>query len=57
MARIIIIEDDYGFPYESLPSYKSAADPCENCPNNPKNNPLASGVCNCVLPYMNQVMY
>lgn len=26
-------------------------DPCENCPNNPKNNPNASGICNCALPY------
>lgn len=25
---------------------------CRNCPNNPKNNPHASGICNCVLPYM-----
>ena len=25
---------------------------CRNCPNNPKNNPYASGICNCVLPYM-----
>ena len=24
-------------------------DPCENCPNNPKNNPYASGVCFCSL--------
>lgn len=28
-------------------------DPCANCPNNPANNPYASGFCNCVLPYMN----
>ena len=27
-------------------------DPCEKCMNNPRNNPYASGVCNCVLPYM-----
>ena len=26
--------------------------PCENCSNNPANNPNASGVCNCVLPYL-----
>ena len=25
---------------------------CEKCSNNPKNNPHASGICNCVLPYM-----
>lgn len=23
---------------------------CENCPNNPLNNPYASGFCNCALP-------
>lgn len=27
--------------------------PCERCMNNPKNNPNASGMCNCALPYMN----
>ena len=26
--------------------------PCEGCPNNPQNNPFASGYCNCVLPYI-----
>ena len=25
---------------------------CENCMNNPKNNPLASGFCCCALPAM-----
>ena len=25
---------------------------CDNCMNNPKNNPLASGVCCCTLPSM-----
>ena len=25
---------------------------CENCMNNPKNNPLASGFCCCSLPAM-----
>ena len=23
---------------------------CDNCMNNPKNNPYASGFCNCALP-------
>ena len=32
-------------------------DPCANCPNNPMNNPNASGVCNCVLPYMAGTRY
>lgn len=42
----------------SIPTYQDAylnpvenKDPCKNCPNNPKNNPNASGVCNCALPY------
>lgn len=26
--------------------------PCSTCPNNPMNNPFASGVCNCALPYL-----
>lgn len=25
--------------------------PCDKCPNNKKNNPNASGICNCSLPY------
>lgn len=25
---------------------------CEKCRNNPANNPHASGICNCTLPYM-----
>ena len=24
---------------------------CQNCNNNPHNNPFASGVCHCTLPY------
>lgn len=27
---------------------------CEDCINNPKNNPNASGVCNCTLPYLEE---
>lgn len=27
-------------------------DRCANCPNNPKNNPNASGFCWCVIPSM-----
>lgn len=23
--------------------------PCEKCNNNPKNNPMASGICHCIL--------
>ena len=25
--------------------------PCDKCPNNKKNNPNASGICWCALPY------
>ena len=25
---------------------------CDNCMNNPRNNPFASGFCNCALPAM-----
>ena len=25
---------------------------CENCNNNPKNNPVATGICNCILPLL-----
>lgn len=32
-------------------------DCCKNCPNNPLNNPFASGFCNCVLPAMHQIRY
>lgn len=27
-----------------------ASNPCDKCPNNKKNNPNASGICNCSLP-------
>ena len=29
---------------------KDKEHPCTNCKNNPKNNPHASGICNCALP-------
>ena len=32
-------------------------DPCENCINNPKNNPNASGVCHCALPAMRNTKF
>lgn len=28
-----------------------ASTPCDKCPNNKKNNPNASGICCCSLPY------
>lgn len=30
-------------------------DPCRNCSNNPRNNPLASGICHCALPSMYKI--
>ena len=39
----IFIEKDTYDPYYQ--------DPCRYCNNNPRNNPFASGVCHCVLPY------
>lgn len=33
------------------------SNPCENCPNNPLVNKFASGVCNCILPYINNPIY
>lgn len=32
-------------------------DPCENCNNNPKNNPNASGNCYCALPALSNPIY
>ena len=31
--------------------------PCENCPNNPLNNPFATGFCNCILGSLNNIIY
>lgn len=56
MKRIIIIEDD-NYQYQEVESFKAYSNPCEHCPNNPANNQYASGVCNCVLPYMNNTIY
>lgn len=55
MRRIIIIDDE-NEEYSSE-SFVAHSNPCEYCNNNPKNNKLASGVCNCVLPYLNNVTY
>ena len=33
---------DFGYNYKC----------CQACPNNPKNNPSASGICHCTLPNM-----
>ena len=31
--------------------------PCEKCPNNPKNNPHATRFCNCALPSLMNPIY
>ncbi len=43
--------------YSSSPHGGYSYDCCKNCPNNPLNNPHASGICYCVLPSMEQVRY
>lgn len=55
----IDLEHDYQFDMPHEPKHydmsqprKGYASPCENCPNNPMINKFSSGVCNCVLPYM-----
>lgn len=37
--------------------YNTGNNPCENCPNNPKNNPFSSGFCNCALPTLSNPIY
>lgn len=32
-------------------NYNYSYECCKNCTNNPKNNPYASGICNCAYPY------
>lgn len=36
--------------YGQSPYYNFDFKCCEKCPNNPKNNPFATGVCNCAAP-------
>lgn len=54
-----IPEDFDSYPgNKSIPAYLDSKDTfegpkcCRNCPNNPKNNPYASGFCWCSLPSM-----
>ena len=49
---IITIEDDDEIPLTTTnyPWMENRHNPCEGCPNNPANNPHASGFCNCALP-------
>ena len=37
--------------------YNMGNNPCEHCPNNPKNNPFSSGFCNCALPALSNPIY
>lgn len=37
--------------------YNMGNNPCEHCPNNPKNNPHSSGFCNCALPALMNPMF
>lgn len=37
--------------------YNMGDNPCEHCPNNPKNNPVSSGFCNCALPALSNPIY
>lgn len=37
--------------------YNMGNDPCEHCPNNPKNNPHSSGFCNCAAPALANPIY
>lgn len=59
--RIIIIEEETDEGLNGLTqtdlSGRQTYDPCAKCPNNPANNPNASGICNCVLPYMAGTRY
>lgn len=41
-------------PWDNSSKYYN---PCENCPNNPLNNPNATGFCNCALPALCNPMY
>jgi len=38
-------KNTFGFTYKC----------CQNCNNNPANNPYATGICNCALPYFEEI--
>ena len=52
----IEFDEDWQAPY-NLVQPQGYYDPCEHCMNNPKNNPNASGFCNCSLPDLYRVRY
>ena len=41
----------------SSPHKGYSYDCCKNCPNNPMNNPNASGICHCTLPSMEMIRF
>lgn len=47
------------FPKTSAAPFTSIPEPdcCSRCPNNPRVNPSASGICHCTLPSMNNIRY
>ena len=47
--------DEWNVMDKSAKTY--SYDCCKNCPNNPANNPNASGVCFCTLHSMEKVRY
>ena len=62
VRKIIIIEEENDDGVDAMGGWSDAPnrqsyDPCAKCPNNPANNPNASGICNCVLPYMTGTRY
>lgn len=38
-------------------NFNMGNNPCDRCPNNPKNNPHSSGFCNCAIPALTNPMY
>lgn len=48
---------DYGKYVPALTAPTRGEHPCTHCQNNPKNNPAASGICNCVLPTLWQTYW
>jgi hypothetical protein len=47
--------DEWNVKDRTAKSY--SYDCCANCPNNPANNPNATGICHCVLPSMEMIIF